>query len=68
VDRALEIDPAYPEALYERGVILLRGLDRPVPAASAFRSYLEEAPFGARRAEVGDLLREAERLASQPLG
>jgi tetratricopeptide (TPR) repeat protein len=68
VDRALEIDPLYPEALYERGVILLRGLDRPAPAASAFRSYLEEAPFGAHRAEVGDLLREAQRLASEPLG
>jgi cytochrome c-type biogenesis protein CcmH/NrfG len=68
VDRALEIDPSYPEALYERGVILLRGLDRPAPAASAFRSYLEEAPFGAHRAEVRDLLGQAERLASKPLG
>jgi tetratricopeptide (TPR) repeat protein len=68
VDRALEIDPVYPEALYERGVILLRGLGRPAPAAAAFRTYLEEAPFGAHRAEVGGLLREAERLASEPLG
>lgn len=68
VDRALEIDPAYPEALYERGVILLQGLGRPAPAASAFRTYLEEAPFGAHRAEVADLLQKAERLASEPLG
>lgn len=61
VDAALAIDPSYPEALYYKGVILLRGLDRPSEAAGAFRAYLEAAPFGARRDEVDQLLREAER-------
>ena len=60
VERALELEPDYPEALYFKGVILLEGLDRPGEAASAFRAYLEAAPFGARRAEVEDLLDRAE--------
>ena len=60
VDAALAIDPSYPEALYDRGVILLRALNRPADAAQAFRSYLRAAPFGARRREVQRLLQEAE--------
>jgi tetratricopeptide (TPR) repeat protein len=71
VDRALEIDPAYPEAWYERALILLRGLDRPGPAAAALRRYLDLAPFGAYRSEARRLLARAERserLAEKPLG
>ena len=61
VGRALAVDPSYPEALYYKGVILLRALGRPSEAAEAFRSYLDAAPFGARRSEVQELLAEAER-------
>jgi cytochrome c-type biogenesis protein CcmH/NrfG len=71
VDRALEIDPSYPEAWYERGVILLRGLNRPGTAAEAFRRYLEVAPFGAYREQARRLLDQAERserLAAKGLG
>jgi hypothetical protein len=68
VDRALEIDPLYPEAWYARGVILLRGLDRPGPAAAALRRYLHVAPFGSYRVEARRLLERAERLASEGLG
>jgi tetratricopeptide (TPR) repeat protein len=60
VERALEVDPDYPEGLYFKGLILMRGLDRPAAAAAAFREYLDAAPFGSRRAEVEGLLREAE--------
>ena len=59
VDQALARDPSFPEALFYRGVILLRGLERPAAAAEAFRRYLRTAPFGARRAEAQDLLAEA---------
>ncbi len=52
VNQALQVDPSYPEALYARGLILLRGLDRPAEAASEFRAYLAAAPFGSHRAEV----------------
>jgi tetratricopeptide (TPR) repeat protein len=65
VDRALGVDPEYPEALYFRGVILLEGLDRPDEAATAFRLYLDRAPFGSRRAEVAALLHDIEGT-SQP--
>ena len=68
VDRALAIDPAYPGAWYERGLILLEGLDRPGPAAAAFARYLEVAPFGAYRSEARRLAERAERLAEKPLG
>lgn len=61
VNGALAVDPSYPEALYYRGVILLRALNRPAEAAAAFRSYLDAAPFGSRRAEVERLLEEAEQ-------
>jgi cytochrome c-type biogenesis protein CcmI len=60
VDRALAVEPSYPEALYFKGVILLRGLDRPAEAVVAFEAYLEAAPFGARRPEVRSLLSEAD--------
>lgn len=59
VNGALAVDPSYPEALYYKGVILLRALNRPAEAAQAFRSYLESAPFGSRRVEVQRLLDEA---------
>lgn len=61
VERALETDPRYPEALFFKGVILLRGLDRPAAAAEALRAYLEAAPFGGEREEAERLLEEAER-------
>jgi tetratricopeptide (TPR) repeat protein len=60
VETALAVDPSYPEALYFKGVILLRALGRPAEAAQAFRAYLAAAPFGARRTEVQQLLNEAE--------
>ncbi|MCI0632871.1 MAG: tetratricopeptide repeat protein [Actinobacteria bacterium] len=60
VDRALATDPGYPEALFFRGVILLRGLDRPEPAIAAFERYLDAAPFGAERGSAEELIAEAE--------
>lgn len=63
VNGALAVDPSYPEALYYKGLILLRALNRPAEAAEAFRSYLGAAPFGSRRAEVERLLEEAEGAA-----
>ena len=59
VDHALQIDPSYPEALYTRGLILYKGLDRPVEAAAAFRAYLTAAPFGSHRAEADALLQQS---------
>ena len=59
VDRALSTDPRYPEGLFIRGVILLRGLDRPQEAISALQAYLDAAPFGVERQTARDLIAEA---------
>jgi tetratricopeptide (TPR) repeat protein len=59
IEEALAQDPTYPEALYYKGVVLLRGLGRPTDAAVALQAYLDAAPFGSFRAEAGDLLEEA---------
>jgi tetratricopeptide (TPR) repeat protein len=64
VQQALDVQPNYPQALYYKGVILLRGLHRPSDAAAAFRAYLSAAPYGALRDEVQDLLREATAAGS----
>jgi len=60
VGRSLATDPDYPEALFFRGVILLRGLDRPADAIDAFERYLDAAPFGIERETVQELIAEAE--------
>jgi len=59
VERALSTDPRYPEALFIQGVILLRGLDRPDEAITAFETYLDAAPFGVERAKAMDMIAQA---------
>jgi cytochrome c-type biogenesis protein CcmH/NrfG len=61
VNQALSADPVFPEALFFKGVILLRGLDRPAEAVQALKAYLDAAPFGSRRPEAQRLLRGAQR-------
>ena len=59
VERALATDPRYPEALFIQGVILLRGLDRPDEAITAFETYLDAAPFGVERGKAKDMIARA---------
>ena len=59
VDHALRTDPRYPEALFIRGVILLRGLHRPRDAITALEAYLDAAPFGVERQAARDLIAQA---------
>lgn len=66
VDRALETAPNYPEALFIRGAILLRGLDRPKEAIEAFEAYLAAAPFGQERGTAQQLIAEAEAALAEP--
>lgn len=61
VDRSLSTDPRYPEALFIRGVILLRGLDRPEEAITALETYLDAAPFGVERETAKDLIAQARK-------
>ncbi len=62
--QALESDPGYAQALYFKGVILLRGLNRPDDAADAFRAYLAAAPFGSLRDEVQHMLTQAQSAST----
>ncbi|MGH2695681.1 MAG: tetratricopeptide repeat protein [Actinomycetota bacterium] len=66
VERALEVEPRYPEALFFKGLILLQGLSRPRAAADALEAYLDLAPFGADREQARRLLEEAEARAGAP--
>jgi len=59
VERSLATDPRYPEALFIQGVILLRGLDRPDEAITAFETYLDAAPFGVERGKAKDMIAQA---------
>jgi tetratricopeptide (TPR) repeat protein len=56
VNEALTVDATYPEALYEKGLILLQGLQRPADAVAPLTAYLSAAPDGAHRAAVQSLL------------
>jgi tetratricopeptide (TPR) repeat protein len=62
VKRALAVDPTYPEALYQEGLILLRGLHRPLDAATPLRAYLSAAPTGGHRVAVEGMLEEIAAL------
>lgn len=68
IETALESAPDYPEALFYRGVILLRGLDRPGQALAAFERYLEAAPFGAERRSAERLIEEARASSAGAAG
>jgi len=55
-DKALAEHPAYPEALYTRGLIRAMGLHHPAQARVDLYAYLEAAPFGAHRTTVETVL------------
>jgi tetratricopeptide (TPR) repeat protein len=64
VNQALAVDATYPEALYEKGLILLRGLQRPAQAAEALNAYMAAAPDGAHRTAVEAMLDEISEVAT----
>jgi len=65
-NQALSVDPSYPEALYDKGIILLNGLHQNAAAAVALRAYLAAAPDGSHRAEVQRLLASAPPPSAVP--
>ncbi len=58
-DRALVVDPTYPEALFFKGVILFKGLDRPAEAIPFLERYLKGSPYGSEGPEARRLLARA---------
>ena len=64
LDRALAINPAQPEALLYRGLILFVQLRNFPAAADAFERYLRVAPSGADTLRVRSMLDDARRQAA----
>ena len=56
VSKALAAHPAYPEALYTRGLIRAMGLHRSAAATRDLRAYLHAAPMGSHRTTVATVL------------
>ncbi|HEV7654672.1 MAG TPA: tetratricopeptide repeat protein [Mycobacteriales bacterium] len=56
LDAVLAADPAYPEALYVRGLVLLSGLHQPAAATRDLHAYLSAAPYGSHRTAAETLL------------
>jgi tetratricopeptide (TPR) repeat protein len=65
-NEALAVDASYPEALYVKGVALVRGLRRTDPGVAALRAYLAAAPQGSHRAEVLQILSSAGGPSASP--
>ena len=63
-NKALEIQPDYPEAMFVKGTILLNGLHRPREAIPLFERYLELAPYGSYAELARQYLDKAERGAT----
>ena len=59
--RALRLDPPEPEALFYKGVILLKGLGRPEQAVGFLRAYLRAAPYGSYGPTARSMIARAER-------
>lgn len=68
VDRALAVDPEYPDALFFRGMILFQGLDDPAGAVVEFDRYLEFAPDGPLADQVRDVAATARAAAGETTG
>jgi cytochrome c-type biogenesis protein CcmH len=56
VSKALAEHPAYPEALYTRGLIRAMGLHHTADATRDLRAYQEVAPMGSHRTTVATVL------------
>ena len=60
LDKAIQLNPAYADARFFRGIIMLRDRSDPVGAAAEFRQYLGLAPDSPLAPQVRQLLAEAE--------
>lgn len=56
VSKALAKHPAYPEALYTRGLIRAMGLHHTAAATRDLKAYLRAAPLGSHRTTVATVL------------
>jgi len=62
-NRALAVDPTYPEAMFFKGWILLKYVKRPAAAVTYLRGYLKASPYGSEGPTARKFLAEALRAA-----
>ena len=63
IDKAIEVDPSYPDAHFFRGFILLQDQKNPKAAIPEFQQYLVAAPDSALADQVRSLLAQAVKAA-----
>lgn len=66
LDKALEVDPEYPDARFFRAFILLRDLNRPAAAVPDLQQYLVLEPESPLADQVRNLLAEAVTATQTP--
>lgn len=66
LDAAVKADPAYPDAHFFRGMVLLEGKGEPTAAVPELEAYLQAAPTSPLAPQVQGVLDEARRRAAQP--
>lgn len=64
IDQALALDPAYAEAHFYRGMILLQAKNDRAGAAAAFRAALDSGPPPDLRAYLDDAVQRAEQAST----
>lgn len=64
LDAAVAADPAYPDARFFRGMVLLRGRQDEAAALGEFREYLRLTPNGPERAQVQALVDQLTAVAA----
>jgi tetratricopeptide (TPR) repeat protein len=65
LDKAVQVDPAYPDAHFFRGFMLLRDQKNPKAAIPEFQQYLVAAPDSPLADQVRSLLAESVKAAKQ---
>ncbi len=63
LDKAVTVDPAYPDAHFFRGYVLLKDMKEPDRAIPEFQQYLVAAPDSSLAPQVRELLAEAVKSA-----
>ncbi len=66
INRAVAVDPDYPDARFFRGLVRFQDKNDPAGAVDDFRAFLASNPPQDAAAMVEDVLRRAEAAAAQP--
>jgi tetratricopeptide (TPR) repeat protein len=66
LDRAVSLDPSFPDAHFFRGILLFRDRNNPVAAIPELEAYLASNPAPETRQAVQEVLNQARQAAAGP--